>query len=138
MTGSRLVASTVLGSYAKSHWPASFPRYASDLQDEISHYNDVLSAAIARHCTPGVDPDHDTRWLAHADAHGVFLTLLDGIPLLRSMYRLSMADVESYGPSVPYELPALNDGVYGHLTPLPEWAPLPHVPPQVQGDVEPL
>ena len=122
----------LVSSYAKSHWPTCFPRYTSNLQEEISHYNGVLSAAVARHCTPGVNPDPDTRRLAHADARGVFLTLLDGIPLLRCMYRLAMADVETYAPFVPYELPALDDVVYGHLAPLPERAPLPpQVPPQV-------
>ena len=129
----------LVSSYAKLDWLTSFPRYTSNLHDELSHYDAVLTAAFARHCTPGIDPDPNTRRLAHADARGVFLTLLDGIPLVRCMYRLSMADLETYAPSVPYELPPLDDDIYSHLAPQPDHTPLPpQLLPQVQVDAEPL
>jgi hypothetical protein len=132
----------LVSSYAKLHWPTTFPRYASHLQDELSHYHAVLSAAIARRRTPGVVPDPDTLRLAHKDARQLFRShvpqgsLLGDVPLLRCTYRLAMADLEILAPSPPYDLPALDDDVYSHQAPLPERAPLPpQVPPQVHVDL---
>ena len=135
----------LVSSYAKLHWPTTFPRYASDLQHELSHYHAVLSTAIARRCTPGVHPDPDALRLAHQDARQLFhsrdpqASLLGGIPLIRCMYRLAMADLEILAPSPPYELPALDDDIYSHRAPLPERAPLLlQVPPRLHVDLSPL